>query len=59
MILYIVLAIVLWFVAPLFIDGHVKNNNDRKALRLLSRIIAVSVNVCLNDLSRIFIILIV
>ena len=41
MILYIVLAIVLWFVAPLFIDGHVKNKNDRKALRLLSRIIAV------------------
>lgn len=41
MILYIVLAIVLWFVVPLFIDGHVKNKNDRKAWRLLSRIIAV------------------
>lgn len=41
MILYIVLAIVLWFVVPLFDDGHVKNKNDRKAWRLLSRIIAV------------------
>jgi len=41
MFLYIVLAIVLWFVVPLFIDGHVKNKNDRKAWRLLSRIIAV------------------
>lgn len=41
MILYIVLAIVLWFVVPLFVDGHVKNKNDRKAWRLLSRIIAV------------------
>ena len=41
MLLYIVLAIVLWFVVPLFIDGHVKNKNDRKAWRLLSRILAM------------------
>ena len=41
MVIYVVLAIVLWFVVPLFIDGHVKNKNDRKAWRLLSRIIAV------------------
>lgn len=41
MIIYVVSAIVLWFVVPLFIDGHVKNKNDRKAWRLLSRIMAV------------------
>ena len=41
MILYVLLAIVLWFVVPLFIDGHVRNKNDRKAWCLLCRIIAV------------------
>ena len=41
MILYVILAIVLWFVAPLFIDGHAKKQSDRKAWRLLCRIMAI------------------
>jgi uncharacterized integral membrane protein len=41
MILYVVLAIVLWLVAPLFIEGHVKKKSDKKAWRLLCRIIAI------------------
>ena len=41
MILYVILAIVLWFVAPLFIDGHVKKKSDKKAWRLLCRIMAI------------------
>ena len=38
MILYLILAIVLWFVAPLLIDGHVKKNSDKKAWRMLCRV---------------------
>jgi len=41
MILYTLLAIVLWFVAPLFIAGHVKKRTDRKAWTMLSRIAAI------------------
>ena len=41
MILYTLLAIVLWFVAPLFIAGHVKKSTDRKAWTMLSRIAAI------------------
>lgn len=39
--LYIVLAVILWFVAPLFITGHIKKKTDRKAWTLLSRIAAI------------------
>lgn len=41
MILYIILAIILWFVVPLFIVGHVRKKTDRKAWTMLSRIAAV------------------
>ena len=41
MILYVILAIVLWFVAPLFLEGHVKKRSDKKAWCLLCRIMAI------------------
>ncbi len=41
MVLYVILAVVLWFVAPLFIKGQVKKKSDRKAWRLLCRIISI------------------
>lgn len=41
MILYTLLAIILWFVAPLFIAGHVKKKTDRKAWTTLSHIAAI------------------
>lgn len=42
MILYIILALILWFVAPLFIEGHIKKKTDRKAWSILSRIVAIT-----------------
>ena len=42
MILYIILALILWFVAPLFIEGHVRKKTDRKAWSMLSRIVAIA-----------------
>ena len=41
MILHLTLAAILWLVAPPLIDGHIKKRTDRKALRLLCRIIAL------------------
>ncbi len=41
MILYILLAVVLWFVVPLFIDGRVRKKSDRKAWRMLCHVLAV------------------
>ncbi len=41
MIVYLILAIVLWFVAPLFIEGHVRKKSDKKAWLLLCRIFAI------------------
>ena len=43
MILYIILALILWFVVPLFIEGHVRKKTDRKAWSTLSRIVAIAV----------------
>lgn len=42
MILYIILALILWFVVPLFIEGHVRKKTDRKAGSMLSRIVAIA-----------------
>ena len=42
MILYIILALILWFVVPLFIEGHVRKKTDRKAWSMLSRIVAIA-----------------
>lgn len=42
MILYIILALILWFVVPLFIEGHVRKKTDRKAWAMLSRIVAIT-----------------
>lgn len=42
MILYIILALILWFVVPLFIEGHVREKTDRKAWSMLSRIVAIA-----------------
>lgn len=42
MVLYIILALVLWFVAPLFIEGHVRKKTDKKAWSMLSRIVAIT-----------------
>ena len=43
MILYIILALILWFVVPLFLEGHIRKNTDRKAWSMLSRIVAIAV----------------
>ena len=42
MILYIILALILWFVVPLFLEGHVRKKTDRKAWSMLSRIVAIA-----------------
>jgi type VI protein secretion system component VasK len=42
MILYIILALILWFVVPLFIEGHIRKKTDRKAWSMLSRIVAIT-----------------
>lgn len=42
MVLYIILALILWFVVPLFIEGHVRKKTDRKAWSMLSRIVAIA-----------------
>ena len=39
--LYLILAVIMWFVTPLFIAGHVKKRTDRKAWTILSRITAI------------------
>ena len=43
MVISIITSIGLWFVVPLLIDGRVKRKSDRKAYRLLCRIIAVAI----------------
>ena len=43
MVISIITSLVLWFVVPLLIDGRVKRKSDRKAYRLLCRIIAVAI----------------
>lgn len=40
--LYIIFALILWFVVPLFIEGHVRKKTDRKAWSILSRIVAIA-----------------
>ena len=42
MILYIIFAFILWFVVPLFIEGHVRKKTDKKAWSMLSRIVAIT-----------------
>ena len=42
MILYIILALILWFVVPLVIEGHVRKKTDRKGWSKLSRIVAIT-----------------
>ena len=41
MLIYIILVLILWLVAPIVIDGHIKKKSDRKALVLVCRIFAV------------------
>ncbi len=41
MVFYVILAIILWFVVPLFIEGRVKKKSDKKAWRMLCRILAI------------------
>jgi len=41
MLLYLLIAVLLWFVAPLLIDGHVKKITDKKAYTRICKIIAV------------------
>ena len=43
MIITIILSLVLWFVVPLLIDGRVKRKSDRKAYKILCRIIAIAI----------------
>lgn len=40
MLIYIILALVLWLVAPIVINGRIKKKSDRKALIMLCRILA-------------------
>lgn len=42
MVLYIIIAFILCFVVPLFIEGHVRKKTDRKAWSMLSRIAAIA-----------------
>lgn len=42
MILYIILALILWFAIPLFVEGRIRKKTDRKAWSLLSRIAAIT-----------------
>ena len=42
MILYIILALILWFFLPVLIEGHVMKKTDRKAWSMLSRIVAIA-----------------
>ncbi len=39
--LYIVLAVLLWFVSPLLIEGHIRKKSDCKALIMLSRVLSI------------------
>ena len=41
MVIYIILSLILWFVAPIFLDGRIKKKSDKKALIMLCRILAV------------------
>ena len=41
MVIYIILSLILWFVAPLFLEGRIKKKSDKKALVMLCRILAV------------------
>ena len=41
MVIYIILSLILWFVAPIFLEGRVKKKSDKKALFLLCRILAM------------------
>lgn len=43
MIITVIISLILWFVVPLLIDGRVKRKSDRKAYRLLCRIIAIAI----------------
>ena len=40
--LYVFIAIVLWYAAPLFVAGHIRTKTDRKTWTMLTRIAAVS-----------------
>ena len=42
MILYIILALILGFVVPLFIEGYIRKKTDRKVWLMLSRIVAIT-----------------
>ena len=39
--IYIILSLILGFVAPIFLDGRIKKKSDKKALIMLCRILAV------------------
>ena len=41
MVIYIILSLILWFVAPIFLEGRIKKKMDKKALVMLCRILAV------------------
>lgn len=43
MIVTIVIALILWFVAPLLIESRVTRKNDRKAYQLLCRILSIAI----------------
>jgi quinol-cytochrome oxidoreductase complex cytochrome b subunit len=43
MIVTIIISLILWFVVPLLIDGRVKRKSDRKAYKILCRIIAIAI----------------
>lgn len=43
MVISIIISLILWFVVPLLIDGRVKRKSDRKAYKILCKIIAVAI----------------
>ena len=43
MIISIIIALCIWFVVPILLDGHIKKKNNRKALRMVCKIIGATI----------------
>jgi len=41
MILSIIIGLCIWFVVPILLEGHIKGKNNKKALRMVCKIIGV------------------
>lgn len=41
MIISIIIGLCIWFVVPILLEGHIKGKNNKKALRMVCKIIGV------------------